>query len=41
MTPRYSENNIVSKHLGYRPGDEKILDEEIENLLKKAGENEE
>ena len=31
------DNNIVSKHVGYRPGDEKILDEEIAKLLKNAG----
>lgn len=33
-----SGNNIVATHVGYRPGDEKILHEEITNLLKKSGE---
>jgi len=33
-----SENNIVATHIGYRPGDEKILEEEIANFLNKSGE---
>ena len=33
-----SENNIVKTHVGYRPGDEKILDQEIQKLLNNFGE---
>ncbi len=29
-------NNIVFTHIGYRPGDEKVLEEEIKKLLKEA-----